>query len=252
MYTPRKFWLVLGGTILALAIIACSCGSLTPTPTAPPPPTIPVNPMPALAGYWLDTQTNDVHTIAWQNGQYVVTATNDYEHGSFPVTSQSWNGSALTWTYQVSYNDTSVTFTTVSVSGDSLFTNWSNSDGDTGTETLQRVSSPIPSAPVNQEPIPGLAGSWLDSDTQVVHTIEWQNGQYVVISVMDAEEGSYPITDQSWLNDTLVWTYYRQSTGTSVTFETVSVSGDSLYTNWSNDIGESGTWTLERVSSPIP
>ncbi|MCX6037626.1 MAG: hypothetical protein NTW99_07000 [Chloroflexi bacterium] len=162
MNTSRKFWLVLIMAILTMVVIACSCGSLTPTPTvAPPPtlpprptvalpptlppqPTVPVNPMPALEGYWLDTETNDVHVIEWQNNQYVVTAINNNEYGSFAVTSQSWNGSALTWTYQVSYNDTSVTFTTVSVSGDSLYTNWSTNGGDSGTETLQRVSSPIP------------------------------------------------------------------------------------------------------------
>jgi hypothetical protein len=270
MYSLRKFWLVLGGAILVLAVIACSCGSLTPTPTAPPPPTmappptalpsptVPVNPMPALAGYWLDTETNDVHIIAWQNGQYKVTATNDSEYGSFPVTDQSWNGSALTWTYKVSYNDTSVTFTTVSVSGDSLYTSWSNSTGDSGTETMQRVSSPIPPAVVDQEPMPGLAGSWLDTDTQVTHTIEWQNGKYVVVSAIDAEEGPFPVTDQSWLNDTLTWTYTRPSTGTSVTFKTVSVSGNILNTTWTNSQGDSGTWDLERTSSapvnqePIP
>ena len=258
MNTFRKFWLVLIGTVLAMVVIACSCGSLTPTPTvAPPPtvppsPTVPVNPMPALEGYWLDTETNDVHVIEWQNGQYVVTAVNDDQYGSFAITNQSWNGNALTWTYKVSYNDTSVTFTTVSVSGNSLDTNWSNSDGKSGTQTLQRVSSSVPPQPVNQESIPGLAGSWLDSDTSVVHTIEWQKDKYVVISAIDAQEGSYPITDQSWLNDTLTWTYKRPSTGTSVTFEVVSVTGDSLNTNWTNDIGESGTWTLERVSSPNP
>jgi hypothetical protein len=254
--TPRKFWLVLIGAILTMAVIACSCGSIiptpTPTPTIQPSPTIPVNPMPALEGYWLDTETNDVHVIQWQNGQYVVTAVNDNEYGSFAVTSQSWNGSALTWTYKVSYNDTSVTFTTVSVSGDSLYTDWSNTTGGSGTETLQRVSSSTPPASTSQEPMPGLAGSWLDTDTQVVHTIELQNGQYVVVSAIDAEEGAYPITSQSWSNDTLTWTYKRPSTGTSVTFTTVSVSGDSLYTNWTNDIGESGTWTLERTSSSTP
>lgn len=144
MNTSRKFWLVLIGAILTMAVIACSCGSLTPTLTAPPPPTVPVNPMPALEGYWLDTESKDVHVIEWQNNQYVVTAVNAPEYGSFAVTSQSWNGGALTWTYQVSYNDTSVTFTTLSVSGDSLYTNWSTNGGDSGTETLQRVSSPTP------------------------------------------------------------------------------------------------------------
>ncbi|MFH1524621.1 MAG: hypothetical protein ABIF04_06625 [Chloroflexota bacterium] len=245
MNAPRKFWLVLIGAILTMAVIACSCGSIIPTPT----PTVPVNPMPQLEGYWLDTETNDVHVIAWQNNQYVVTAVNDDEYGAFAITSQSWNGSELTWSYKVSYNDTSVTFTTVSVSGDSLYTNWSNNTGDSGTETLQRVSSPIPQALAPQEAIPGLAGKWLDTDTEVVHTVEWQNGEYMVTSAIDPEEGSYAITYQSWSNNTLTWTYYRSSTDVSVTYETVSVSGDILNTNWTNSDGDTGTWALERVSS---
>ena len=255
MNTFRKFWLVLIGAVLAMVVIACSCGSLTPTPTVAPPtimppsPTVPVNPMPALEGYWLDTDTNDVHVIEWKNGQYVVTAVNDAQYGSFAVTSQSWNGNALTWTYKVSYNDTSVTITTVSVSGNSLDTNWSNTDTKSGTQPLQRVTSSIPPASDLPEAIPGLAGDWLDSDTQVVHAIEWQKDKYVVISAIDATEGSYPITDQSWLNNTLTWTYNRPSTGTSVTFETISVSGDSLNTNWSNSLKKSGTQTLQRTSS---
>ena len=162
MNTPRKFWLVLIGAVLAMVVIACSCGALTPTPTSPPPPTSPPQP----------------------------------------------------------------------------------------TSPPRATLPPKPTVPVN--PTPGLEGYWLDSDTQVVHTIEWQNGQYMVISAIDAAEGSYPITDQSWLKNTLTWTYLRPSTGTSVTFETVSVTGDILSVNWSNSLGESGTWDLQRVSSPTP
>jgi hypothetical protein len=247
MNTPRKFWLILIGAILTMAVIACSCGSIIPTPT----PTVPVNPMPALEGYWLDTETNDVHVIEWQNNQYVVTAVNDHEYGSFAVTSQSWNGSALTWTYKVSYNETSVTFTTVSVSGDSLSTNWSNSEGDSGTETLQRVSSTVPLASTSQEPMPGLAGDWRDTETNDVHVIEWQNGQYVVTAVNDDEYGSFAVTSQSWNGSALTWMYKVSYNETSVTFTTVSVSGDSLSTNWSSSDGDSGTETLQRVSSTV-
>jgi len=246
MNNPRKFWLVLIGAVLAMVVIACSCGSLTPTPTAPPPPTIPVNPMPALAGYWLDTETNDVHTIAWQNGRYMVTATNDVDHGSFPVTDQSWNGSALTWTYKVSYNDTSVTFTTVSVNGDTLYTNWSNSDGKSGTQTLQRVSSPIPSAPVNQEPMPGLAGKWRDNAENNVHTIIWDGSKYVVVSTVDDNDGAYTVSKQSWDGSRLSWTYIVPSNGTTVDIWTVSVSGDNLDISWSSSNGGSGTDTFTR------
>jgi hypothetical protein len=138
MNPNKKVLLTFLSFLMAMVVIACSCTSLTPTMTAP------VNPMPGLEGYWLDTESNDVHVIKWQNGQYVVTAVNDPEYGSFAVVSQSWNGSILTWTYQVSYNDYSVTFTTVSVSGDILNTYWSNSAGSSGTEALERASSPNP------------------------------------------------------------------------------------------------------------
>jgi hypothetical protein len=265
MNTTRRFWLVLIGAILFLAVIACSCNSIIPTPavptatfppppTAPPAPTIPVNPMPALAGYWLDTDTQVVHTIEWQNGQYVVISAIDAEDGSYPINDQSWSNNTLTWTYTRPSTGTSVTFKTVSVNGDILSTTWTNSLGDSGTWDLERVSSPIPSTSTTggQEPIPGLAGYWLDTDTEVVHTIEWQNGQYVVISAIDATEGSYPINDQSWSNNTLSWTYTRPSTGTSVTFVTVSVNGDILNTTWTNSLGDSGTWDLQRASSPNP
>jgi len=249
MNTPRKFWLILIGAILTMAVIACSCGSIipTPTPTIPPSPTVPVNPMPGLEGYWLDTETNDVHVIEWQNNQYVVTAVNDDEYGSFAVSSQYWDGSALTWTYQVSYNDTSVTFTTVSVSGDSLYTNWSNNDGDSGTETLQRVSSSVPPASTSQEPMPGLTGKWLDPDTSgTYHIIVWQNGEYVVTETRNPTRGGNELTSSTWANGVLTWTYCVPG-GACVTTETVSVSGDSLYTNWSNDVGLTGSTTLQRT-----
>ncbi len=252
MNTPRKFWLVLIGAVLTLAIIACSCNTIIPKLTSTPTPTTPVNPMPELEGYWLDTETNDVHVIAWQNGQYVVTAVNDGEYGQFAVTSQNWDGSALTWTYKVSYNETSVTFTTVSVSGDYLYTSWSNSTGSSGSETLQRVSSPEPPAATSQEAIPGLAGYWLDTETNDVHVIEWQNGQYVVTAVNDDEYGQFTVTSQYWDGSTLTWTYKVSYNDTSVTFTTLSVSGDSLYTTWSNSTGSSGSETLQRVSSSVP
>jgi hypothetical protein len=245
MNPNKKVLITVISFVLAMVVIACSCSSLTPTPTAAPPPTVPVNPMPSLEGYWLDTDTNDVHVIEWQNGQYVVTAVNDNEYGSFVVASQFWNGSALTWTYQVSYNDTTVTFTTVSVSGDSLTTNWSNSVGDSGTETLQRVSSPIPPAPVDQEAMPGLAGQW-QAPTEDVYDIAWQNGEYVVLSCI-YQGTSYSITSQSWTGSSLTWSYYDTDLSVTVTLTTTSLSGDSLYINWAQSDGSSGTGILTRV-----
>lgn len=53
MNTPKKFWIVLIGAILTMAIIACSCSSLTPLVTTPSTPTNTVlaNPLPLPSGY---------------------------------------------------------------------------------------------------------------------------------------------------------------------------------------------------------
>jgi hypothetical protein len=149
VYNPRKFWLVLVAAVLALVVIACSCSTFTPTPTAaprvptsPPPPTVPVNTMPSLEGYWLDTDTEVVHTIEWQYDRYVVTSAIDAEEGSYPITDQSWSNDTLTWTYYRASTDVYLTYVTVSVSADVLHTTWSNSDGNSGTWDLERVDSP--------------------------------------------------------------------------------------------------------------
>ena len=149
MSTPKKFWFILVGAILVMVIIACSCGSITATPTATAPPTalpspteLPsptAHPMPELEGYW--QFSNKAFAIAWQNSQYVVTSVIDSEVGSLEITSQSWNGSALTWTYYFPFTDTSYTYTTSSVSGDDLLINYSNSAGGSGSMTWRRVSS---------------------------------------------------------------------------------------------------------------
>jgi hypothetical protein len=258
MNTTRKFWLVLIGSVLGMAVIACSCNSLIPTPTPTPLPTATLLPLPTaisepspgLAGYWQDPENNDVHTIVWQNGQYVVTATNNPDHGSYQVTQQSWNGSALTWTYQVSNNNTSVTLTTVSVSGDSLDTNWTNSDGKSGTETLQRVSSPVPPQPVATMPLvlDSMAGRWNDPDTEgtVTTIIAVDGGGYAVQSVINPSRGANELTKINWSNGVLTWTYCIPN-GVCYTSMTVSLSGDSLDTTWTDDAGSSGQTTFQRL-----
>jgi hypothetical protein len=102
----------------------------------------------------------------------------------------------------------------------------------------------------NKEAIPGLAGKWLDPDTvdEDIHTIAWQGDKYeVTSSVSSVNNEVYTLTSQSWQNGTLTWTYYVPSNQVSVTTETVRVSGDSLLTKWSNDTGDSGRTTMQRV-----
>jgi hypothetical protein len=145
MNTPKKFWLVLIGAALGLAVIACSCSSIIPTPTAGP-STGDQGPMPGLVGKWLDPDTSGTyHIIAYQNGEYVVTATNNPNKSGYKVTSSTWANGVLTWTYCVP-DGACVTTKTVSVSGDNLETTWTNDQTDpstgnpySGTTTMTRM-----------------------------------------------------------------------------------------------------------------
>lgn len=160
MNTTKKFWIVFLGTVLAMVIIACSCNSLTPsviptltlpvntlpnTPIVPPTQTLVSNPLPELAGFWQDWSR--VFTIEWQGNQYVVTAITASGTSKRTLTSQSWNGESLTWTYDYSDENgsSSSTYTTVSVAGDSLTVKYSSNGGASDTHILRRVSSAVPS-----------------------------------------------------------------------------------------------------------
>jgi len=204
-----------------------------------------------MVGYWLDTDTNDIHVIEWQTGQFVVTAVNDDQYGVYPVTSQLWDGSQLTWTYYVTDTGVSVTFTTISASGNNLYTTWSNDQGDSGDWTLIRTDSPYPQpAPVSsdQEAIPGLAGQWLDPDTSgTVTTIVWENGEYVITSIMNPDRGNNELTWYTWQDGTLSWEYCPENMY-CITSQLVDVSGDSMTADWWwTDGGNSGTTTYQRV-----
>ena len=165
MRTSNKYQFILAGAVLALVMLACHLPTVTPAltvpptspaplrptvsprPTASPSPTsqpIPAaQPLPELEGYWQISAR--VITIAWQDNQYMVTGITDASEGSLEVIGQSWNGSSLSFTYNQPSSDTSITYTTISVSGDKLFASWSNTDGDSGTLILLRVASGSPS-----------------------------------------------------------------------------------------------------------
>jgi hypothetical protein len=204
--------------------------------------------IPGLEGAWRDPETNDVHTIIWTNDQYVVTSTIAPDGTNYPVTAQDWSNGVLTWTYSVP-GGSIVTFVTQYVSGDNLFTTWSNDRPSSGTETLNRVtgsgSNPGVNPSSSNEAIPGLAGKWQDPETNDVHTVVWLGDSYEVVSTIAPGGASYPVTAQDWSNGVLTWTYSVPG-GSVVTFVTQYVSGDNLYTSWSNQ-SSSGTETLFRV-----
>jgi len=136
MNTQKKFWLVLIGAVLAMVIIACSCGSLVPTPTAAPQPPAGAS----MAGKWLDPDTSGtITTIVAQNGGYtVVSVINpDPSRGTNELTKTSWSNGVLTWTYCIP-NGNCITSVTVSVNDSNLETTWTDDRGYSGTTTFQR------------------------------------------------------------------------------------------------------------------
>jgi hypothetical protein len=200
-----------------------------------------------LAGYWLDAETNSVFAIEWLGDKYAVTsalAPTDI----LTVTSQSWLNGALTWTYYVQSTGVSVAFTTISAEANSLYTSWSSSTGNAGTETLQRVASPIPPQTGGTQPSgQSLAGRWNDPDTTgTITTIVALGDGYAVLSVTNPSRGGNELTATNWSNGVLTWTYCVPS-GNCITTVTVSLEGDSLYTTWSDNYGDSGETIFERL-----
>jgi hypothetical protein len=179
MSTSKKLWITLIGVLLTMVIIACSCGTIIPgltgsTPTAS-------RPMPELEGSW--QYSNKVYSIAWQNNQYEVTSVIDSEEGSLDVTSQSWDGNSLTWTYFRPSTGRSITYSTTSVNGNKLFINYSNDTGVLGSRILRRVSATQPSydsLPIRDDFSDPNSG-W-DSYDNADGTVGYTNGSYFSIA----------------------------------------------------------------------
>lgn len=132
MNTQKKFWLVLIGAVLAMVIIACSCGSLIPTPTAGPPAGA------SMAGKWLDPDTTGtITTIAANGSGYEVVSVINPDRGGNELTKSSWSNGVLTWTYCIPGGNC-ITSATVSVNDTSLETTWTDDRGYSGTTTFER------------------------------------------------------------------------------------------------------------------
>jgi hypothetical protein len=158
MNTPRKFWLVLIGAVLAMGIIACSCGSILPTLTASPQPllrpsptaspqsllqpspTLPPTTVPGMAGRWTDPDTTGtVTTIIAVGDGYAVESVINSERGGNELVATNWANGVLTWTYCIPEGNC-ITTVTVSLDGNSLHTTWTDDNGNSGETTFLRLA----------------------------------------------------------------------------------------------------------------
>jgi len=204
-----------------LAVVPTLALPTLPAPTLEPTatllPTVPAQPLPGLEGYWQDGLK--VFTIAWQNDQYVVTAINVVKGVDPQILNQSWDGTALTWTYRSTSSTSPSTFTTQSINGDRLTVLWSSDEGITGPATLRRVPSPIPaheSLPFYDDfSDPGSGWDILENEYGI---LGYENGYYSARSILKEE----PLSSYA----------YRFFVDPVITVDAISVSGP-----LSNDYG---------------
>lgn len=118
-----------------------------------------------LDGVWVDTETNDLHTIVWKDGRFEVTSVaeqgDDQDAEKMELKSTEWKDNVLSWSYYVPSTGYTVYFKTVSVNKDELSTEWINRDSSgvtkSGKETLSRYvedAEPSGEPPIDGEETP--------------------------------------------------------------------------------------------------
>ena len=117
------------------------------------------------------------------------------------------------------------------------------------TPTLATLATASTQPAAGQQALPGLAGKWIDPDSNgggTVSTIVWQDGTYVVTSVINSSRGVNEVTKSSWANGVLTWVYCP-ATWYCLSQSTASLNGDALTVNWSRtDVQSTGTSVLQR------
>jgi hypothetical protein len=91
-----------------------------------------------MEGSWEDMKTYDTYAIVWINGNYQIYDGINADATSYTATDVKWSNGSLSWTYSTP-GGPEITFTTVTLSGDTLLTKWSSTDGTSGNKTLTRV-----------------------------------------------------------------------------------------------------------------
>jgi hypothetical protein len=97
-------------------------------------------------------------------------------------------------------------------------------------------------------PVQSMAGRWIDPGTMgTITTIMAQEGGFAVKSVINPTRGGNELTATNWSNGVLTWTYCIPNAN-CITNVTVSLDGNSLYTTWTDDSGNSGQTTFLRLA----
>ncbi len=97
-----------------------------------------------------------------------------------------------------------------------------------------------------------MLGFWSDPNN-ITTTVEMQNGIITAVSVYDLNQpqGKNLVVDSTFNYGALIWRWCLQDQSCT-TYSSVSLNGDSLTVNWTNDKGQTGQMTLKRVAKGTP
>jgi hypothetical protein len=116
-----------------------------------------------------------------------------------------------------------------------------------GAQTAPSVPTKRPSG---AEPMPGLAGKWHYQGQGSIGfycRIVWTGETYKVPECVDDDASiTFELKGEDWDGVSLTWTFYIPETGYTTTYETQSLSGDSL-TVKRTGTGGIGTTVLTRL-----
>jgi hypothetical protein len=92
-----------------------------------------------------------------------------------------------------------------------------------------------------------MVGFWMDNDNNVT-TIAAQGEGFAATMVYDLEQShsQNALISSDYADGILTWKYCPPAKP-CLTMQTVSFNGDTLDVSWTNDNGESGTMSLQRV-----
>ena len=185
-------------------------------------------------GRWLDNATQAVYTISAVGGEPRLVAIVDNGGQAYVVQQSNFDGTQLSWQYQVPSTGYVVNESVQLQGTDTLVGNWSNLGPDGSRNQGSDTWSRIPSQDAT------LEGSWSSDSAGTVYTIQMAGGQPTLVSVVDDDGEVYEVKESNWDGQVIRWMYKVPSNGYLVR-EAVRMSGANTLTgNWTN-LGPDGS-----------